>query len=63
MFTGFTTLRMRTKKKAIVEQKNMCHSVSARGKGKPEYAKIHLLNRMTDMLRAGRGSHECRDGA
>ena len=33
-----TSLRMRTHMKPIVEQKDMCHTVSAMGKGKPEKA-------------------------
>ncbi len=34
----------------------LTHIVSASGKGKPEYASSHLLNRMTDMLRGRRAA-------
>ena len=49
MLCGFTTLKTRTQRKPIVEQKSMCQAVREIGYGKPENASNHLLNRMTEM--------------
>ena len=49
MLCDLTTLKTRTHRKPTVEQKSMCHAVSAMGYGKPENASSHLLNRMTEM--------------
>ncbi len=43
----FTTLSTRTQSTPTKEQKNMCHTVKAIGKGKSLYASNHLLKRMT----------------
>ncbi len=44
-----TSLSTRTARKPTVEQKSICQTVSAMGKGKPLYARSHLLNMMTAM--------------
>lgn len=48
MLCDLTTRNTRTASTPTKEQKPMCHSVRAIGKGKPLYARSHLLKRMTE---------------